>query len=286
VRLVRYGDEQVGCVLGGLVVDVTAAIPASANPMRTLIESWEELAGPVAERAAAGAAAGTPPAEAGLLAPLRPEKVLAAPANYRDHTAEMVELVGTQVIERFKGFLKSPSSVVGPGSDVVLPFHDRRFDYEGELGVVIGRRARGVAASAAFEHVFGYLPLLDMTMRGEEDRSFRKSFDTFTPIGPELVTADEVTDAGDLELKLWRNDELLQDANTSDLVWDIPKLIEVYSSVITLEPGDVIATGTPAGIGPVTDGDRLRLTIAEVGTLEVSVLESDSATSFPEPGAE
>jgi 2-keto-4-pentenoate hydratase/2-oxohepta-3-ene-1,7-dioic acid hydratase in catechol pathway len=134
-----------------------------------------------------------------------------------------------------------------------------------------------VPAAEALDYVFGYMPLLDMTVRGDEDRSFRKSADTFTPIGPALVTADEVPDPGQLRLRLWLNDELRQDAATADLVWGVPKLIETYSAVMTLNPGDVIATGTPAGVGSVSPGDRIRLSLDGVGTLEMRVAGGDHA---------
>jgi 2-keto-4-pentenoate hydratase/2-oxohepta-3-ene-1,7-dioic acid hydratase in catechol pathway len=110
-----------------------------------------------------------------------------------------------------------------------------------------------------------------MTVRGDEDRSLRKSADTFTPIGPAIVTADEVPDPGELRLRLWLNGELRQNACTSDLVWGVPKLIEEYSEWLTLEPGDLVATGTPAGVGRVRPGDRITLTIERVGTLEMAV---------------
>lgn len=175
------------------------------------------------------------------------------------------------MIEKFKGFLKAPSSVIGMHEAIEIPIEDRRTDYEGELGVVIGRSARRVRTREALGYVFGYVPLLDMTIRGEEDRSFRKSADTFTPLGPAIVTADEVGNPRDLRLKLWLNRQLRQDACTADMVWDVPTLIERYSEVMTLAPGDLIATGTPAGVGEVTAGDAIRLEIERVGTLEMKV---------------
>ena len=130
---------------------------------------------------------------------------------------------------------------------------------------------RRVTRAEALDHVFGYVPLLDITMRGDEDRSFRKSFDTFTPIGPEIVTAGQVGDPGELELELRLNGEVRQHANTADLLHDVPRLIERYSQVITLEPGDVIATGTPDGVGPLAAGDEIDLRISRVGHLKMRV---------------
>jgi 2-keto-4-pentenoate hydratase/2-oxohepta-3-ene-1,7-dioic acid hydratase in catechol pathway len=147
----------------------------------------------------------------------------------------------------------------------------RRVDHEAELGVVIGRTAARVGRDQAVEHVFGYVPLLDITMRGDEDRSYRKSFDTFTPIGPAIVTADEVPDPGMLDIELTVNGELRQRANTRDLIYDVPRLVEFYSAAMTLEPGDVIATGTPAGVGPLSPGDEIVLDIGTVGRLSMRV---------------
>ena len=168
-------------------------------------------------------------------------------------------------------FLKAPSSIVGPGATIRLPFADRRTDHEVELGVVIGRTARNVAAPEAMRHVFGYTGVLDITVRGDEDRSTRKSFDGFTPLGPFLVTADEVADPGALRLRLWVNGELRQDGNTGDMIWGIPRLVEYASRVMTLHPGDLISTGTPEGVGPLRPGDEVRIDIEEVGGMTVHV---------------
>jgi 2-keto-4-pentenoate hydratase/2-oxohepta-3-ene-1,7-dioic acid hydratase in catechol pathway len=288
VRFVRFNSRRIGCLSDGTVVEITSIVDAAtgADPMNALIERWPDVRDEVVAVVSDPDSPRRPVADLKFAAPVHPGKVLAAPANYRDHSKEMVELVGVQVIERFKGFLKAPDSIPQPGDPVVLPFADRRFDYEGELAVVIGREAKNVTIDAALDHVFGYLPLLDMTMRGAEDRSFRKSFDTFTPLGTELVSADEVGDPAGLRLRLWQNDEIRQDADTADLVWSVPQLISVYSSVMTLRPGDVLATGTPAGIGPVADGDRLRLTIERVGTLEAGVVNAERMGVMPEPPAE
>jgi 2-keto-4-pentenoate hydratase/2-oxohepta-3-ene-1,7-dioic acid hydratase in catechol pathway len=168
-------------------------------------------------------------------------------------------------------FLKANSSVIGPGELVRLPYSDLRTDQEGELGVVIGRRARNVSREEALDYVFGYTCVLDITIRSTEDRSTRKSFDTFTPIGPFVVTKDEVGDPDDLELRCWVNDELRQHSRTSLMIYSVPRLIEYASSVMTLMPGDVIATGTPEGVGPLADGDRITVEVEKVGRLEVGV---------------
>ena len=217
---------------------------------------------------------GIPLAQARLDAPLVfPSKVIAAPLNYRRHIEEMRPLVSRELhaIERYGVFLKAPSSIVGPGATIELPYPERRTDHEVELGVVIGRAARNVVASEAMRYVFGYTGLLDITVRGDEDRSTRKSFDGFTPVGPWLVTVDEVADPGALRLRLWLNGELRQDGNTGDMIWGVPRLIEYASHVMTLYPGDMIATGTPEGVSPLAPGDEIRMEIERVGAMTVHV---------------
>jgi 2-keto-4-pentenoate hydratase/2-oxohepta-3-ene-1,7-dioic acid hydratase in catechol pathway len=279
MRLLMFDDDRLGVATGTGVVDVTDLVGESVPPrdrMTALIASWERIGAEAATAAANRPVLGS----AGIVvrAPQpRPSKILAAPVNYRLHQDEMggdggvYEGARVHDIDTYAGFVVAPSSIVGPDRAVELPFAGRRFDYEGELGVVIGRRASRVTRSEALAHVFGYVPLLDITMRGEEDRSFRKSFDTFTPIGPEIVTADEVGDAGALELELRLNGEVRQRASTRDLIHDVPRLIERYSEVMTLEPGDLIATGTPDGVGPLQPGDEIDLRIGGVGLLRMSV---------------
>ena len=211
-----------------------------------------------------------------------PTKIVAAPVNYRDHQEEMAEDYG---IAALGVFLKAPSSVLGHGGVVQLPYTDRRFDQEGELAAVIGRTARSVPAAEALEVVAGYTCCLDMTMRGGEDRSTRKSFDTFTPVGPYLVTRDEVGDLAELQLRTTVNGTLRQDTDIADLVWDVPRLVSYASSVMTLYPGDVITTGTPAGIGQIADGDLISVDIDRLGTLSVSV-SAAGAVACPTRGAQ
>lgn len=202
----------------------------------------------------------------------KPGKIVGAPVNYVDHKKEMnVE----HTVSGLGFFLKSPSSVIGPDGHVVLPFPGRRTDQEAELGVIIGTPATNVAAADALSHVFGYTCLVDVTVRGGEERSTRKSFPGFTPIGPWIVTADEIPDPTDLRIKGWVNDELRQDESTAQMVYGVAELIEFISSVVTLEPGDVIATGTPAGVGPVSPGDVIKVEIEGIGRLEVPVVGSD-----------
>lgn len=280
MHLYCFDDFRLGAGVGtDDLVDITALIPAAVPPadrMRTLIAGWSTW------RLAAERAIRTEPgrrlAEVTLRAPLpAPRVILAAPVNYRRHQAEMGGANGVYAdtvvhgIDTYAGFVKASSSIIGPNLAVRLPFPDRRFDYEGEVGVVIGKTASRVPRERALEHVFGYIPLLDITMRGPEDRSYRKSFDTFTPVGPAVVTADVVNDPADIALELTVNGQLRQRANTHDLIYDIAQLIEFYSATITLEPGDLIATGTPEGVGAIQPGDAIVLTLRDIGRLEMNV---------------
>ena len=153
----------------------------------------------------------------------------------------------------------------------------REIHHECELGIVIGRAGRHIPRARAFEHIFGYACLIDLVVRGDEERVMRKSYDTFCPFGPWIVTADEVPDAQNLQTRLWVNDELRQNANTRDLILDIPGMIELASRVATLLPGDIIATGTPEGVGPVVVGDRVRIQIDQVGEMQLQVQAEDPA---------
>lgn len=219
---------------------------------------------------------------ASLAAPIaRPPKVIAAPVNYLDHKLEMKE---QSTIAQYGVFLKAPTSVIGPSGTIELPYSDMRIDQEGELGVVIGTRGRNIRQADALSHVFGYTCVLDISVRSTEDRSTRKSYDTFTPIGPWITTADEVPDPGKLDLTCSVSGELRQRASTADLIYDVALLIEYASSVMTLEVGDIIATGTPAGVGALTDGDVVRVEIESLGGFEVPVSAKNAIPYARRPG--
>jgi 2-keto-4-pentenoate hydratase/2-oxohepta-3-ene-1,7-dioic acid hydratase in catechol pathway len=190
-----------------------------------------------------------------------------------------------QTIAEYGVFLKANSSVIGSGGVIRLPYLDKPIHHEVELAVVIGRTARHVSVEKALDFVFGYTCGLDITVRSTEDRSTRKSFDTFTPLGPWVVTPDEVGDPHNLELHCWVNGVLRQQANTRDLIFNVAELIAYTSSVMTLWPGDVILTGTPAGVGPITDGDRLLVEIEKVGRLEVTVTAEGAIQYASRPGS-
>lgn len=262
--------------------DVTDGLPLTefgSGPMVRLIE-YLATGGDVGELL--DSAPQVERSQSEILAPVpRPSKVVAAPVNYRNHQSEMNEEAH---IDALGVFLKAPSSVVGDHAVVNLPYTDRRFDQEGEFAAVIGRRARHVAERDAFDYVFGYTGLLDMTMRGGEDRSVRKSFDTFTPIGPSIVSRDEAGQIEDMELHLRVNGELRQRADLRDLIWGLPRLVSYVSSVMTLEPGDIVTTGTPEGVGQVFDGDVLELDITGLERLRVQVAV-ENAVVCPTRGA-
>ena len=288
MKLAVYDDYRVAVVENDQLFDVTEAVP-DAGPawppvfMSRLIAQWDT----VAPRIRAARAKATPIARNAvrLLAPVPfPGTVIAAPANYRKHVGELgdrgVTKQGNSANE-IGFFLKTSSSVCGPDSAIVLPRGSkRRFDHESELAAVIGKRGKNIPRSQALDYVFGYSCLMDLTMRLEpgappEERPMRKSFDTFTPLGPWLVTADEIPDPHALSNQLWVNGELRQSANTREMTVDIAALIELISSVMTLNPGDVIATGTPQGVGPIKPGDSVRIAIEKVGDMTLKVVEAD-----------
>ncbi len=286
MKLAVFNDHRVGVVEGDTLFDVTDAVPGAGSAwppmyMNSLIANWAALGPKLAEKRRA--AKGLPLSSVSLLPPNPcPVHVIAAPANYRKHIGEMGALAVSKgrSADQMGFFMKASASLVGAGGAIELPRGStRRFDHESELAVIIGRRARNVPRAEAFAYVFGYSCLIDVTMRiepgvAEEERVTRKSFETFTPLGPWIVTADEVPDPHALRNRLWVNDQPRQDANTRDMIVNIPALIELISSVMTLNPGDVIASGTPEGVGPVVPGDRIRIGIESVGEMTLPVVEA------------
>ena len=204
-----------------------------------------------------------------LLAPCVPTKIVAVGRNYAEHAAEMQSQVPTEPLI----FLKPPSAVIGPGAAIVYPPISQRVDYEAELAVVIGRRAKNVPANEALNFVLGYTCGNDVTARdlqrkdGQWTRS--KSFDTFCPLGPWIVTG---LDANDLAIESRVNGAVKQRSRTSQMIFPIAELIRHITQVMTLEPGDVILTGTPAGIGPLQPGDRVEVEIEGIGVLGNTVI--------------
>jgi 2-keto-4-pentenoate hydratase/2-oxohepta-3-ene-1,7-dioic acid hydratase in catechol pathway len=282
MRLVSFAG-RIGSLVDNdtAVIDITDVVGHCAEPMKRLIADWGKVRGDVQRKAADPRSARIPVSTIRLEAPVpRPGIIVAAPVNYRDHQVEMQQ---SGDVSHLGFFLKAPASVLRPGGTVRLPYDDRRFDQEGELAAVIGRTASKVSPEQALDHVFGYTGLLDITMRGGEDRSIRKSFDTFTPMGPWIVTADEIADPGNLDLKCSVSGQLRQKANTRDLIWGVAEFVAYASSVFTLEAGDIVTTGTPAGVGPLEDSDQIVLDIEHIGSLAVGV-SAEGAVTCPTLG--
>lgn len=218
-------------------------------------------------------------ADVDLLAPLRPPKVIGVGHNYRAHAEE----IGIDPPEEPRLFAKLASSIVAPGGPVVHPDWTSELDYEGELAVVIGRRARGVPADDALAAVFGYAVIDDVSARDlqrtEGNWVRAKGGDTFGPLGPWITTADDVPDPQALTIRTWVNGELRQEGSTGDMIFPVAELVAFCSRHFTLEPGDVIATGTPSGVGTWRDppthlapGDVVRIEIEPLGAIEHEVV--------------
>jgi 2-keto-4-pentenoate hydratase/2-oxohepta-3-ene-1,7-dioic acid hydratase in catechol pathway len=284
MRFCRFGDGRLGLVEGSNVRDVTAALdvlPAYRYPLPTydvLIANLDKVM--ERARAIAGASPSLPAAGMQFLSPVaNPSKVIGAPVNYQKHLDEVKSDAAihhdnqahTAAIQKIGLFLKASSSLVGPGEGIALRKLDRRNDHEVELAVVIGRRANNVSRADALKYVAGYAIGLDITIRGPEDRSLRKSPDSYAVLGPWLVTADEIPNPGDLNLKIAVNGQERQNSNTKYMILGVPELIEFASAFYTLHPGDVIVTGTPEGVSPIEPGDHIVATIEKIGTMEVTV---------------
>lgn len=287
MRLCRFEPNRLGVVEGDQVADVTAALsilPAHSYPfpdgdlMIANLDAIRARIGqllPTAQR--------VPLASVKLASPVaNPGKIVNAPINYQAHINEahqdkdLQQGIGgrpTSFIGDWGLFLKANSALVGCGAEIQLRHPNRRNDHEVELALVIGKTARSVKREDALSYVAGYAIGLDMTVRGPEDRSFRKSPDTYAVLGPWLVTADEMGDPGNLALELSVNGELRQRSNTQLLVYDVPKLIEYASAWYTLNPGDIILTGTPDGVGPVKPGDIIHASIEKIGDFKMRVAD-------------
>jgi 2-keto-4-pentenoate hydratase/2-oxohepta-3-ene-1,7-dioic acid hydratase in catechol pathway len=282
VRLISCrtaAGEALAVVVGDRWLAAAEVMPGGPATMAELLTAGPSAVDALRDRIAAVSIAdrGLPVADAELLAPVpRPGKIVAIGRNYRDHAAEEgVEPPPAPLI-----FAKWPSSVVGPGAEVRWdPGLTARVDYEAELAVVIGRSARRVSVETALEHVLGYTCLNDVSARdiqfGDGQWVRGKSLDTFCPMGPAVVTADEIGDPQDLAIACIVGDERVQDARTSAMYFGVAEIISYCSMSFTLEPGDVIATGTPAGVGAfrdpprfLADGDLMAVEIEGIGRLE------------------
>ena len=283
MKLCRYGPDRVGVIRDASVHDVSTIadrlprhgwpypsgdlLVANLGRLRAEIEKLADRAKP------------RPLNEVELLAPVaNPGKVVVAGTNYADHIEEAARdqtiAHGRQVnrtLEEKGVFLKATSSIVGPSQGVAQRFVDRRNDQEVELCAVIGKAGTRIPAARALEHVAGYMVGLDMTVRGTEHPSLRKSIDSYTVFGPCLATADDVGDPQNLELKCWVNGEQRQSSSTRYMISGVARLIEYASLFYTLHPGDVLMTGTPAGVAPVKPGDVIEAEIERIGRMRVAV---------------
>jgi len=282
MKICWYNQQRLGVVIDGRVYDVSAALEAlpraryPAAPGDLLIAHLDTVRAAIAWLLPA--AASIPVAEARFLSPVaNPGKIIGVPVNYADHVAEANADRAT-FTDRYQGgireqglFLKAASSLVGASEGVALRFPERLSHHELELGVVIGRTAANVAPADALSHVAGYAIALDMTVRGLEDRSLRKSLDSYSVLGPWLVTADEIPDAQALGIRLRVNGDVRQQAGTAEMIIGIAEQIAWASSYYTLYPGDIIMSGTCAGVGQVLPGDLMQCEIEGIGAMTVAV---------------
>ena len=284
MQFCRFGDNRLGLVENSTVRDVTAALdvlPSYSYPFPAydlFIANLDRICDRVGT--IADSSSSVPLNTVHLLSPVaNPTKIIGAPVNYQKHLDEVrgdAQLhhdnqAHTAVIQKTGLFLKACSALVGPSEGIALRKLDRRNDHEVELAVVIGKRANNVSRAEALKYVAGYTIGLDLTIRGPEERSLRKSADTYAVLGPWLVTADEISNPGNLNLKISVNGEERQNSNTRYMILGVPELIEFAAAFYTLHPGDVIMTGTPEGVSPIQPGDNILATIEKIGTMEVKV---------------
>jgi len=304
MKLCRYDDDRMGVVRGNMVHDVTEAqteIRKSApyamkgDAVIAALPQWRERIERMADKAA-----GKLIASVKLLPPVaRPTKLTCAPTNYQAHIEEMAKAsqqAGSQIVRAQSSkileagmFLKANSALVGPSEGVPVRFPERRTDHEVELVMVIGTAGSDISQAKALDHVAGYCLGLDMTVRGREDRSFRKSVDGYAVLGPWFVTADEIPDPDAVPISLTVNGEKRQESNTNQLIYSCRRLMEFASEFYSLYPGDLLYTGTPEGVGPVKPGDVIvcrsapalgELTV-KVRAHQIGAVESEQPARVP-----
>ena len=283
MKICRFDDDRIGLVQEDKsVLDVTSALdvlPLMKWPvplgdafilnLETLTSEMQRLAPDAPSVSLSDITLKSPVAN--------PSKIIGAPINYQKHIDESVTddgIVSSRPISHISDwgmFLKANSALVGSGEGVALRFTEARNDHEMELAVVIGKTGTNISIENARSYIAGYAIGLDMTTRGKELQSFRKSADTYAVLGPWLVTADEIPDPNNLDLKISVNGEIRQNSNTQELVYNVEKLIEYTSKRYTLYPGDIIMTGTPDGVGPVEPGDVMTCELEGVGIMDVNV---------------
>jgi 2-keto-4-pentenoate hydratase/2-oxohepta-3-ene-1,7-dioic acid hydratase in catechol pathway len=291
MKICHYNSNQAGVVAGDKVYPIGEALVRSGHvreryTMLGVITALANEPGAMdIARNAVKTASPVPLASVKLLAPiLNPGSLWAAAANYKAHQDEMkikmgsadrTELSKDDLMAEF--FLKPTSSIIGPGDTVILPKISKDVDFECELCAVIGKKARRVSEAKALDYVFGYTICWDLSQRDpwgrgrHNTRNIRKGFDTFTALGPWIVTRDEIEEPQNLSINVEQNGKPAMTAHTSDMICGIREHIRFLSSCLTLRPGDLITTGTPAGVKKLADGDRLKGTIEKIGSMELKV---------------
>ena len=285
MKLVLFNDFVPGVLKGDRVVDVSSVVSDiphinGQTLMSGLIERFDQYRG--ALQGATDSTDGVPTAQVRLRAPLpEPGRIVCLAGNYKEG--------GSQKGDR-DAFLKSSSAVIGHGDTVVLPDCPApHFHHEAELGVVVAKTARNVKADQAGDYIFGYMNFIDVSARGlnpNGNNSFwwQKSWDTFAPMGPAIVTADEIPDPQDLGIKLWVSGDLRQDLRTDDMARSVYEVVEFVTWITTMKAGDVIATGTNhLGLGPIQDGDTIDMEIERLGRLSLKVRDDWKRTWPREP---
>jgi 2-keto-4-pentenoate hydratase/2-oxohepta-3-ene-1,7-dioic acid hydratase in catechol pathway len=281
MKICRFNHDRIGIVCADEVADVSPAldaIPALHWPVATgdvLIRHWSLIAPgieallPTAPRLAL--------TELDLLSPItNPSKIIGIARNRRNLASEKIDIGGGSSDQRQDGdpiqmFIKAPSAIAGPSEGVIPRFADRRTDPEAELTIIIGKAGSQISEHDAFQHIFGYCIGLDMTLRGKESPSSRKSIDHYAVLGPWIVTADEVPNPDALDMRFELNGHLIQEANTRDLAFGIAEIVAHASQFYTLHPGDAIMVGTPVGFEPVKPGDMMRAEFSSIGAMNVRV---------------
>jgi 2-keto-4-pentenoate hydratase/2-oxohepta-3-ene-1,7-dioic acid hydratase in catechol pathway len=291
MKICHYNNNQAGVVEGDKVYNIGDALIKAglARQGYTMLEVIDALANnPAALQIARDASQRGDSVALGsvkLLAPItNPGSLWAAAANYRAHQAEMITRVGSadrvtkskdELMAEF--FLKTTSSIIGPNDTIILPKISKLVDFECELCAVIGKRARKVSETQALDYIFGYTICWDISQRDpwgkgmQNTRNIRKGFDTFTALGPWIVTRDEIDEPQNVSIKVLQNGNEAMTAHTSDMICGLRDHIRFLTSCLTLRPGDLITTGTPAGVSKLNDGDRLYGTIEKIGSMELNV---------------
>lgn len=282
MQICRFNGSRLGVIRDGALHDVTAALAVlPADPWPAPLGDPLIRSLPAVQSAIADILPDAPRIKLDAVrldSPVaRPANILGAPANYELHIeeskadAEIAASGPIRSIGELGLFLKASTSLVGFGDGITVRFPERRTDHEAEFVVVIGRTADAVNEEAALDYVAGYTLGLDVTLRGSEERSFRKSIDSYTVAGPWLVTSDELTDPSAVPFTLSVNGVLRQDANTRDLIYGVRQLIALASSFYVLHPGDLIFTGAPVGVGEIRPGDEIVLASPHIGEGRVAV---------------